>query len=1265
MVLKAKPAWKERKKCKMKRKFMIYGFNMAKSFHCADFLKNLTAGTKAPFIACLQEPYRSSNLGLDQRLQIFRGTGKQPRAGIYASDGLNLSQVVNLCDNDTCTVLWTSRGPGNQPWNKHETVILAGYWDIKKSNPPLWAKAAEYARQRGAELLLQVDANAHSELFGATVVLPRDGQRRDKLEEFLEDHSLVPINKGSVPTWEARGTSSITDLFIASETLARNLTHYRVHNNLTNYSDHHLISVQMTAPKPEYKLQRQLEGVDWDGFKDYVHTHLGETTDPSTTGELDMMTEQLHSVITEALDIYAPLKQKRVKRNPCTFWNAELQGRQVELNRLYKEFQKSRSPDVEEEHKLLKREQKKRIAHYKKWAWRRLGFETDNPTAMAKLRKILSSGNHASVCTLKKSDGSYTQDVEESINLLVEKNFPDSAMGWSESKQSEKFAMNKPDWLSMERIVAAIYRLKPHKASGPDEIKPIVLQNLPRNALERLRLIYCGSTCSGYVPELWKRSKIVFIPKPGKKTYDEVKSFRPITLSNHPLKVLERLVLWQMEETALAANPLSGNQHAYRSDRTSETAAHQVQAFAEKGVAEGNYVVSVNIDITSAFNGILVDTLTDSMRRRGVDESIVKWYEDLVKSRKAEITIKGSTIRVEIKRGVPQGGVIAVLIWNLAADDLLHSLDNARLQLLSVAFADDVSMNGKGRVLSQVLKRMQKGLNIAKQWAESKGLTISADKTTWIVYTKKRNKGRNLKLKLGDQEVERVKKVKYLGFVFDEDLKWDEHIQEKISSARKALYTFKKAFPSNWGPHQRAQAWLWTCAVRPIILYGSLIWGHRARHWREKLRSLQRLALCQQGLVRKNTPGRALEVTTGTIPLHIKIEETRLLSATRLLSCINRKCASGERIIADLSGQGLPTSSRLYDKIPSIAIREQPCEILVGDGKPLADREDGLAVAYTDGSGLNGQFGAACTLEDEFGERYKSQARLPDHATVFMAEMKAIRLAIELFQEKRSEEWKLIIMVDSQAALKALKAKTLRSRITKETIESIQRAKEDGTEIILSWVRAHAGHGGNEEADKLAREASLGVIKQAGIPKSHVKSVIRFNMIKKWQKEWDDVQYSQQKHRQSRFVWPKIDLARSRALTFTSKMVYSQVLRWCSGFTGLRHTNWRQGQDSDNICRLCEQDQEDVVHVLARCPKLGWLRRQTFGEFFYDEEHTFVWTSKNMLGFLRSPVIRAMENCDDEGLIIIFYEEFEKYKNIIEMIEEVEAEEPQEIMDSD
>ena len=108
---------------------------------------------------------------------------------------------------------------------------------------------------------------------------------------------------------------------------------------------------------------------------------------------------------------------------------------------------------------------------------------------------------------------------------------------------------------------------------------------------------------------------MVFIPKPGKKSYDDAKSFRPITLSNHPLKVLERLALWRIEETAMVSAPLSNNQHAYRTDRSCETAAASVQAFVEKGLKDKEYVVVANIDISSAFNGILVKTLADSMRR--------------------------------------------------------------------------------------------------------------------------------------------------------------------------------------------------------------------------------------------------------------------------------------------------------------------------------------------------------------------------------------------------------------------------------------------------------------------------------------------------------------------------------------------------------------------------------------------------------------------------------------------------------------------------
>ena len=102
---------------------------------------------------------------------------------------------------------------------------------------------------------------------------------------------------------------------------------------------------------------------------------------------------------------------------------------------------------------------------------------------MAKLKKIVGQTRHAGVGSLKKPDGTYTQDTKESIQLLVNNNFPDSREGWDEPETERPFVRKDFEWLTMERLKRAINKLDPHKACGPDEIKPVVLQNLPDNAL--------------------------------------------------------------------------------------------------------------------------------------------------------------------------------------------------------------------------------------------------------------------------------------------------------------------------------------------------------------------------------------------------------------------------------------------------------------------------------------------------------------------------------------------------------------------------------------------------------------------------------------------------------------------------------------------------------------------------------------------------------------------------------------------------------------
>lgn len=69
-----------------------------------------------------------------------------------------------------------------------------------------------------------------------------------------------------------------------------------------------------------------------------------------------------------------------------------------------------------------------------------------------------------------------------------------------------------------------------------------------------------------HVPVPWRRARAIFIPKPGKESYDNPKSFRTISLTS--LKCLEKLV----KIRPLVEFPLDAYQHAYQKGKSTETA---------------------------------------------------------------------------------------------------------------------------------------------------------------------------------------------------------------------------------------------------------------------------------------------------------------------------------------------------------------------------------------------------------------------------------------------------------------------------------------------------------------------------------------------------------------------------------------------------------------------------------------------------------------------------------------------------------------------
>ena len=70
-------------------------------------------------------------------------------------------------------------------------------------------------------------------------------------------------------------------------------------------------------------------------------------------------------------------------------------------------------------------------------------------------------------------------------------------------------------------------------------------------------IIHIANTCIelGYWPSHFKRSTTVVIPKPNKKLYDLLKSFRPIVLLNTVGKLIEKVIRERLQ-FAMATNNL-------------------------------------------------------------------------------------------------------------------------------------------------------------------------------------------------------------------------------------------------------------------------------------------------------------------------------------------------------------------------------------------------------------------------------------------------------------------------------------------------------------------------------------------------------------------------------------------------------------------------------------------------------------------------------------------------------------------------------------
>jgi ribonuclease HI len=707
---------------------------------------------------------------------------------------------------------------------------------------------------------------------------------------------------------------------------------------------------------------------------------------------------------------------------------------------------------------------------------------------------------------------------------------------------------------------------------------------------------------------------------------------------------MERLVLWNLEDTTLKLKPIHRNQHAFRRGHSTEIPLSKLTNFVEQAFINKEYAVCIFLDIIGAFNNVTHQAIIKAMNTANFPKEIIMWYGNYTQCRSCEITIGSKTFKCFLKDGTSQGGILSPIIFNLVINILLLIIEKAKI--LGIAFADEAMKGASGRCLQTILARLQKTLNDLTKALDETGMKFSPGKTAVIIFSKKNVETQNLpRLTMYNEPLEYQEQTKYLGVTFDSKLTFKPHIANKFKSAKKLLFATKNMMGKFWGPKPSMTKWLYTNIVRPTFTYGCIAWAKntRSKDFISKAKRLQRLALKDIGPIRTHSPTSGIEIFTNTIPLDLYIRGEFMSAHARVRNIISTFAGTTDTISSHYAW-----ALKLKDEA---GIHNIPTDITTpffhGHKKyqcfntqynALNEfRPDKLQI-YTDGSKIskNATTYTGCGFviygksDDNEPKIIHSQSSyLGTMTTVFQAEVFAIGQATHFVTQNPTITTninQIDIITDSKAALQAIDGLVTSSKLVKDCMNALDKL-QNKTKISIHWTKAHVGHEGNEKADQLAKEGttkgSYATEPILPVPKAWVNNKIKAYLKKEWTNRWKGTAEA----RQTKIFFTEPNMKLTQKLLNYDKSTCAKLFRWVSGHSFHRyHNNLLHPEKFTNPqCRACDNAKEETSHLFAYCPGLAPIRSRILGVPTLNEN--FEWKPQQLLAMIKE----IDKICPEEG----------------------------------
>ncbi|KAF7184036.1 hypothetical protein CNMCM7691_004595 [Aspergillus felis] len=375
-------------------------------------------------------------------------------------------------------------------------------------------------------------------------------------------------------------------------------------------------------------------------------------------------------------------------------------------------------------------------------------------------------------------------------------------------------------------IEQALKAAKSSTAPGEDSLTTLVWKHLWKFLNRFITGIFTVSVKLVYHPKRWRRAKIVVLCKPGKPDYLNPGAYRPISLLNTLGKLLEAVVARRLSYLTEKHSLLPDTQFGGRPGRTTEQAL---------------LVLSSAID-RACF-------MSDRFANIGFDDFCTK-------------------IAPLDNAGLAQGSPLSPILFTFFNSELV---DQAVTPHGGVsAFIDDYFRWRVGPSAEDNLAKIQsKDIPRIEAWARQTGSYFAAEKTELIYLTRKWSQHLQGQVVMNGEIIKPSPTAKLLGVVFDQELRWKEHVQQAIKCATKVSITL--AGLQHLRPEQMQQ--IYQACVTPVVDYSSTVWHDplQDKTHLHHLNSVQRVSLIRILSAFRTVATTSLEVEAHILPTHLHL----------------------------------------------------------------------------------------------------------------------------------------------------------------------------------------------------------------------------------------------------------------------------------------------------------------------------------------------------------------------------------------------------------